>query len=299
MKNKKFKKMIYLILVVIVSYLVFEDDSLIREYISGNSVVNNDNIYSDNIDGDLKVNFIDVGQGDSIFIELPNDKGMLIDAGENSEADKVINYIKNTGYEKIDYVVGTHPHTDHIGGLAKVIDNFDIGKIYMPKAISSSKTYENLLTTIKDNGLSVKTAKAGVNIINDGDLKVDIIAPVQSYSDLNNNSAVIKLVYKNRSFLFMGDAEVASENDIKESVLSDVIKVGHHGSDSSSSVEFVNKVGAKYAIISVGENNIYNHPYQEILKRWQENGAKIYRTDLDGDIVIISDGDKINVTTSK
>lgn len=291
--------MIYLILVVIVSYLVFEDDSLIREYISGNSVVNNDNIYSDNIDGDLKVNFIDVGQGDSIFIELPNDKGMLIDAGENSEADKVINYIKNTGYKKIDYVVGTHPHTDHIGALAKVIDNFDIGKIYMPKAISTTKTYENLLTTIKDNGLSIKTAKAGVNIIDDGDLKVDIIAPVQSYSDLNNNSAVIKLVYKNRSFLFMGDAEVTSENDIKENVRSDVIKVGHHGSDSSSSVEFVNRVRAKYAVISVGVDNIYNHPYQEILSRWQDIGAKIYRTDLDGDIVIISDGDKINVATSK
>ena len=201
MKNKKFKKFIYLILVVIASYIIFEDDSLIREYISGNSTTRNDSIYSNDIDGNLKVNFIDVGQGDSIFIELPNEEVMLIDAGEKSEADKVNNYIKNLGYEKIDYVIGTHPHTDHIGALSSVIDSFDIRKIYMPKAISTSKTYENLLTTIKNKNLKVTTAKSGVNIINDKDLKIDIIAPVKDYSNLNNNSAVIKLVYKNISFL--------------------------------------------------------------------------------------------------
>lgn len=291
--------MIYLILVVIASYIIFEDDSLIREYISGNSTTRNDSIYSNDIDGNLKVNFIDVGQGDSIFIELPNEEVMLIDAGEKSEADKVNNYIKNLGYEKIDYVIGTHPHTDHIGALSLVIDSFDIRKIYMPKAISTSKTYENLLTTIKNKNLKVTTAKSGVNIINDKDLKIDIIAPVKDYSNLNNNSAVIKLVYKNISFLFMGDAEVMSEDDITSNVESDVIKVGHHGSDSSSSVDFVNKVKAKYAIISVGEDNIYDHPYQEIIKRWEESGSKIYRTDLNGDIKIISDGDKISISTSK
>lgn len=299
MKNKKSKKIFYGILILIVSYLVFNDDSLIREYLSGNSTTGSDNIYNSNVDGDLKVNYIDVGQGDSIFIELPNEEVMLIDAGEKSESDKVTNYIKNLGYEKIDYVIGTHPHTDHIGALAYVIDTFDIGKIYMPKATSTSKTYENLLTTIKNKGLTVATAKSDVNIIDTGDLKIDIIAPVQEYSNLNNNSAVIKLVYKDISFLFMGDAEVMSEDDIKANVESDVIKVGHHGSDSSSSIDFVNKVGAKYAIISVGEGNIYDHPYQEILNRWENSGAKIYRTDLNGDIVITSDGDKISINTSK
>ena len=298
MKNKKIKKMFYAILVVIVSYLVFEDDSLIREYISGNSTLNN-NTNSQNVDGNLKVNYIDVNQGDSIFIELPNDEVMLIDAGEKSESAKVINYIEKLGYEKIDYVIGTHPHTDHIGSLSSVIESFDIGKIYMPKVVSTSKTYENLLATIKNKNLKVTTAKSGVNIINNKDLKIDIIAPVKQYSDLNNNSAVIKLVYKERSFLFMGDAETMSEDDIKESVKSDVIKVGHHGSDSSSSKDFVSKVGAKYAIISVGDGNIYDHPYQEIIERYKNNGAKIYRTDLDGDIVITSDGNNISVSTNR
>lgn len=298
MKNKKIKKMFYAILVVIVSYLVFEDDSLIREYISGNSTLNN-NPNSQNVDGNLKVNYIDVNQGDSIFIELPNDEVMLIDAGEKSESAKVINYIEKLGYEKIDYVIGTHPHTDHIGSLSSVIESFDIGKIYMPKVVSTSKTYENLLATIKNKNLKVTTAKSGVNIINNKDLKIDIIAPVKQYSDLNNNSAVIKLVYKERSFLFMGDAETMSEDDIKESVKSDVIKVGHHGSDSSSSKDFVSKVGAKYAIISVGDGNIYDHPYQEIIERWQDSGSKIYRTDLDGDIVITTDGNNISVSTNR
>ena len=169
----------------------------------------------------------------------------------------------------------------------------------MPKVVSTSKTYENLLATIKNKNLKVTTAKSGVNIINNKDLKIDIIAPVKQYSDLNNNSAVIKLVYKERSFLFMGDAETMSEDDIKESVKSDVIKVGHHGSDSSSSIDFVNRVGTKYAVISVGEGNIYDHPYQEIIERWQDSGSKIYRTDLNGDIIITSDGDKISISTSK
>ena len=239
----------------------------------------------------LRVNYIDVGQGDSIFIELPNKETMLIDAGEAYEADNVINYIKNLGISKIDYIVGTHPHTDHIGGLEEVINTFDVGSIYMPKATSTSKTYLDLLTTISDKGLKVKNAKSGVVVLDENDLKLEFIAPnSDSYSELNNYSAVLKLTYLDNKFLFMGDAETLSEDEVTCDVDADVIKVGHHGSDSSSSLEFVKKASPEYAIIMVGEGNSYNHPYQSIIDRYLGVGAKVLRTDLDGNIVCDSDG---------
>ena len=239
----------------------------------------------------LRVNYIDVGQGDSIFIQLPNNETMLIDAGEAYEVDSVINYLNNLGITKIDYVVGTHPHTDHIGGLEEVINTFDVGSIYMPKATSTSKTYEDLLTTISNKGLKVKTAKSGVVVLDEDNLKLEFIAPnSDSYSNLNNYSAVLKLTYLDNTFLFMGDAETLSEDEITSDVNADVIKVGHHGSDSSSSVEFVNKVSPEYAIIMVGEGNSYNHPYQSIIDRYESVDAKVLRTDLDGNIICDSDG---------
>ena len=248
----------------------------------------------------IKVHYIDVGEGDSIFIELPNDMTMLIDAGESNVSSYIAEYIRDLGYLKIDYLIGTHPHADHIGGMSYIINNFVIGKIYMPKAISTSKTYENLLNTIVDNNLKVTTAKVGVSILNIDNLRVDIIAPnSDNYSDLNNYSAVIKIVYKNKSFLFMGDAERVSEDEIKTDVSVDVIKVGHHGSDTSSSASFVKKVNAKYAIISVGADNEYNHPSEDVVSRFQSSGAKVYRTDLNGNIIVTSDGDTLEVTTSK
>ena len=260
---------------------------------------NNDNKVIDNLKH-MKLHYIDVGEGDSIFIELPNEKTMLIDAGETSEGDTVLNYIKQLGYSNIDYIVGTHPHTDHIGGLAQIINSFSVGKIYMPKAISTSKTYENLLNTISMKGLKIQTAKAGVNIINENNLLVDIIAPnSDSYSDLNNYSAVIKITYQNMKFIFMGDAEIISENEILTDVTADIIKVGHHGSNTSSGQDFVSRVNAKYAIISVGSDNNYNHPNMDIVDRWKTSGAKVYRTDLNGTIIVTTDGNTLNIETEK
>ena len=239
----------------------------------------------------LRVNYIDVGQGDSIFIQLPNKETMLIDAGEAYEVDNVINYLNNLGIKKIDYVVGTHPHTDHIGGLEEVINTFDVGAIYMPKVSSNSKTFEDLLTTISNKGLKVKTAKSGVVVLSEDNLKLEFIAPnSDNYSNLNNYSAVLKLTYLDNTFLFMGDAETLSEDEITSEIKANVIKVGHHGSDSSSSVEFVKKVSPEYAIIMVGEGNSYNHPYQSIIDRYESVGAKVLRTDLDGNIICDSDG---------
>lgn len=250
--------------------------------------------------GTLKVNYIDVGQGDSIFIQLPNNKTMLIDAGEAYKSDNVINYLNNLGITKIDYVIGTHPHTDHIGGLEEVINTFDIGSIYMPRASSTSKTYEDLLTTISSKGLKVKTAKSGVVVLDEDNLKLEFIAPnSDSYSELNNYSAVLKLTYLDNTFLFMGDAETLSEEEITSEIKADVIKVGHHGSDSSSSLEFVKKVSPEYAIIMVGEGNSYNHPYQSIIDRYESVGAKVLRTDLDGNIICDCDGSTVTCDGDK
>lgn len=253
---------------------------------------------NDIIENDLiKIHYIDVGQGDAIFIELPNKKTMLIDAGESSKGKIVSNYITKLKYYKIDYIVGTHPHTDHIGGLAYIINNFDVENIYMPKAISTSKTYENLLNTISQKGLKITTAKADVNIINENNLEINIIAPNREYSDLNNSSAVIKITYGNRKFLFMGDAETKSENDIISDVSADVIKIGHHGSDTSSGQTFINKVKPKYVIIMVGNNNQYDHPYQITIDKWINAGAKVYRTDINGNIVVTSDGNSLEINS--
>ena len=251
---------------------------------------------SEELDGILlKVNYIDVGQGDSILIELPNGESMLIDAGEKNQANKVISYMEKLGINKLDYVVGTHPHTDHIGGLETIIKKYDIGKVYMPKKSSNSKTFINLLNTIKYKNLKINTAKDGVSIIDSDNLKVSIIAPNKEYSDSNNNSAVVKITYINRCFLFMGDAEVNSEKNITDNIECDVVKIGHHGSDTASSNDFVKKTKAKYAIISVGKDNIYKHPYASTIKKWESIGAEVLRTDELGDIVIITNGKELSV----
>lgn len=252
-----------------------------------------------NIQNDLRIHFLDVGQGDGIFIELPNEQTMLIDAGEKENTEKIENYITDLNYDTINYVIGTHPHTDHIGSLANIIQDFQIQNIYLPKAISNTKTYENLLLTIKNKGLTVHAAMQGLKIINSKDLQIYFLSPVkEKYSNLNNYSAVLKIVYKDTSFLFMGDAETLVEKSLND-VKADVIKVGHHGSDSSSNPDFVRKVAAQYAIISVGKNNQYNHPSLEVISRWQQTGAKVYRTDLNGNIFVNSDGKKISVVVEK
>lgn len=249
---------------------------------------------------DLKVHFLDVGQGDSIFIELPTNETILIDASIKDASDKIINYLKEENVSKIDYVFATHPHSDHIGGMSAVIKAFDIGQIYMPKAVTTTKTYENLLLTIKDKSLKIKTAKAGNTIIDTDDLKLVVLAPNQdSYESLNNYSIVLKLTYKEKSFLFMGDAETLSEKEITGDVEADVLKVGHHGSRTSTSQSFLNKVNPSYAVISVGLNNDYKHPHQEIADRLEKKNIKIYRTDQNGDIIFTTDGYNIDAKVEK
>lgn len=248
----------------------------------------------------LKVHYLDVGQGDSIFLEFPNEKTMLIDASVSDASDKIINYIESLNYSKIDYLIATHPHSDHIGGMKEVVNNFDLGLIYMPKVVTTTTTYENLLQAIANKGHKIKTAKAGLNIIDEGNLKVEILAPnSESYEELNDYSVVLKVTYKDRSFIFMGDAEKLSEDEITHNVKADVIKIGHHGSSSSTSSRFLKRVNPSFAVISVGKDNPYNHPSETVLKRLENSNVKLYRTDINGNIIFTTDGDKIKIEVER
>ena len=251
-------------------------------------------------DEELVAHFLDVGQADASVIELPNGEVMLIDAGLSSSGDDIVSYIEDLGYTEIDYVVATHPHADHIGGMAEVIDAFLVEEVYMPKAVSTSKTYENLLLTIQNKGLSIKTGKAGVQILDTEDLDIVMVAPhSDKYSNLNNYSIVLKITYGDVSFLYTGDAEEENLEEITEDIRADVLKVGHHGSDTSTSKEFLEKVQPKYAVISVGEGNSYGHPAASTIELLKEYTSNIYRTDLNGTVVISTDGVNIQVETEK
>ena len=302
-KHKKIKKNIkrnfFEILIILLAFLIINNQDKIKNLFNQNNNQNQNDYINTNNDL-LKVHYLDVGQGDSIFIELPNNETMLIDAAESYQSENIINYLKNLNYKKIDYVIGTHPHTDHIGGLKDIINTFEIGKIYMPKVVSTTKTYESLLMAIKDKNLKINTAKAGTSIIDTDALKINILAPNNStYTELNNYSVVTKITYGTTKFLFMGDAEKLSENEIKEDVTADVIKIGHHGSNTSSSIDFIKKVNAKYGIISVGLKNKYNLPKEETITNWEKSGTKIYLTSTNGTIRASSDGTNIKIESEK
>lgn len=247
----------------------------------------------------MYVHFIDVDQGDSIFIELPNGQAMLIDAGEESQADKIITYIHQQGYDSLDYVVETHPHADHMGGMADVINNFNVANVYLSPATNTTKAYERMLTAIGNSGAKTYSPMAGDTILNDGNLLIEVVAPKAVDNDeLNNSSLVLKLTYGDNRFLFTGDAEKSEEDGIWTNIKCDVLKVGHHGSSSSSSANFLKKVEPTYAVISVGMGNSYGHPTDTTLKRLADKGIKTFRTDLQGTIVFTSDGTTISVDKS-
>ena len=250
------------------------------------------------VDG-ASVIFVDVGQGDCEIIRLEDGRNILIDAGTNEGEDELVKKIKDYGIEKFDVVIATHPHEDHIGGMDAVIDNFDIGSVYMPDVVTTTKTFENLLDSIENKNLKVKKAKAGVSVINEENISMVFVAPnSDKYDDLNNYSAVLKFTYGKCSFLFTGDAEKLSEKEMLENsmdVSADVLKVGHHGSSTSSGKSFIEAVNPKYAIIEVGQDNEYGHPHKETMEELE--GIEIYRTDLQGDITAICDGDNIKITT--
>ena len=242
---------------------------------------------------DLLIDFIDVGQADSILIRN-QDEVMLIDAGTNEAGETIVNYLEKLGITKINYLIGTHPHEDHIGGLDQVINNFDIEQIYMPKIETTTKTFEDVLEAIENKNLTVIAPNKGDKIELGQAVGKFMTEPILDKDNLNLSSLVLRLEFGNTSYLFMGDAEEENEKTINWPK-TDVLKVGHHGSSTSSSENFLNQVQPQYAVIMAGKDNSYGLPKQEIIDKLNNIGSEIYRTDEDGTIQIISDGNNIEI----
>ena len=238
----------------------------------------------------LRVDFLNVGQADCALLST-NGHYMVIDGGNNGDADTILSYLEGQGVEKLDAVVGTHPHEDHIGSLDAIINHFDVDAVYMPKIMHTSKTFEDVLDAVANKGLKIKSPSPGDTIDFNG-LEIEVLGPQREYKDFNNNSIVLKVNAGETAFLFTGDAEETAEKDILQADY-DLLKVGHHGSSTSSSQAFLQAVKPKYAVISVGVGNSYHHPEEEALQRLQSIGAEIYRTDLQGNIVCTTDGKNI------
>ena len=246
-------------------------------------------------DGEMEVHFIDVGQADCALL-ASGGHFMLIDGGNNDDAEHIVTYLQNAGVKKLDLVVGTHPHEDHIGSLDAAIEAFDIGAVYMPDVSADTETYRDVLDAVKGKGLQIQHPVPG-DVLDFNGLPVEIFGPVKEYSNLNNHSIVLRVSVGETAFLFTGDVEIEGEYDILEQgfdISADVLKVSHHGSSGSSVEEFLAYTDADYAVISVGEGNIYDHPEAVTLKRLQNYGMVIYRTDEQGTIVCDTDGKNIS-----
>ncbi len=258
-------------------------------------------------EGSLLVHFIDVGQGDCELIQAPG-ANVLVDAGDVGKGDLVVDYLKAQGIEKIDYLLVTHPHADHIGGMPEVVESFDIGKVLFSDVpadlVPTTKIYEQLLDGIAGKGLKITKANPGIAYdLGDGAM-LKILAPVnQSQEDLNENSIVCRLDFGETSFLFTGDAGTSSENEMIKrygSALSaTVLKLGHHGSSTATQEKWLNRVNPKIVVAEVGADNKYGHPHKEILQRITERSLRFYRTDQNGTIVMASDGSDVKVTLEK
>ncbi|ABN57640.1 MULTISPECIES: MBL fold metallo-hydrolase [Methanoculleus] len=250
------------------------------------------------LSGDLVVHFIDVGQGDSILIEF-RDKTMLIDAGERGMGERVIAYLDERNVETLDVVVATHAHSDHIGGLSDVISAYPVGRFVDAAQPHPTATYENLLVLVEDLGIPYTAAERGQSVALDPDLEILILNPgAEPLGDINEDSVVLMVTYGEISYLFTGDAGTPAEESMAEAGLdldADVLKVGHHASRYASSAEFLSSVSPAISVIEVGEGNDYGHPHEEAVERLEATGSRIYRTDLDGTVIVATDGTALTV----
>ena len=297
-KTKK-GKLIYAVVIIVVAAVVFfvgdkigifEPEMPTATPVQGSSVE------------ECRVHFIDVGQGDCELIECGG-KYMLIDAGENGHETEVLNYLHALGVKKLEYVVASHQHTDHIGGLPEVLEEFDAENIIMPRLTKeqtpTNSTYKAFLNAVKNSGAKVIEAKVNASY-QLGGASFCVLGPVtEDAEDINNMSAVIRLDYGKNSFLFTGDAETEEELEILNNNASldcDVLKAGHHGSGTSSHKKFLEAVTPEICIIPVGADNDYGHPHDNALKRIGKHTDEIYRTDICGDIVVSADGKELSVS---
>ncbi|MBQ2732661.1 MAG: MBL fold metallo-hydrolase [Clostridia bacterium] len=250
--------------------------------------------YCNRLRGDiLEVCFIDVGQGDSAVCFFPDGTVVLIDAGEVHMGPRVCEFLRGRGVARIDYAVATHPHTDHIGGMAEVLDNFEVGELWLPDCVNYVPAYGMMMSAAYRKGITVRTAEAGAEMIEGSAV---FLAPQRGaeYSEMNDMSAVLHVTYGKRSFLFMGDAEACTEYDIAVTDC-DVLKLGHHGSSTSGSPYFLRKVKPEIVIISSGEDNPYGHPHIETKYDLTMSGACVYNTAHYGTVSVKTDGERVKV----
>ena len=240
----------------------------------------------------FSVHIIDVGQGDSIFIQTLENKRILIDAGDEEAEHTVYSYLKRKGVKKIDVLIATHPDTDHIGSMDYIIDKFKISHFYMPEAKTDSEAFYNLLDSCKDKNLKIEYLTKGDVLKIDSSTSMEILSP-STITDKNNLNSIVSLLnYSGYEFLFTGDAEKENESEMLSSCnLPDIefLKAGHHGSSSSSTDEFIAKLKPEAVAISCGYNNDYGHPHRSVLDTFRENGSVVYRTDKNGTLVFYCD----------
>lgn len=253
----------------------------------------------------LTVKVLDIGQGDAILIRVAG-QAVLVDTGDIEHRDKMVSYIKKEGITTIDKVIITHPHADHLGGMPGILENFKVGQIYDSGQTATTALYRQYLSMVNKKNIPFTIVTSGTEIIIANDIKLKIFAPEKPFiteSEINNNSVVSKLIYNKFSMLLTGDAEKDSEARMLKTyageLKSNVLKVGHHGSNTSSSPGFLKSVAPEAAIISVGANNDYHHPHPSTLKKYEQAKLKVYRTDLDGTITVTSDGNTYNITKEK
>lgn len=248
----------------------------------------------------LTVHFIDVGQADCALLELGG-AYMLIDGGNREDGQLVVSYLEQQGVEELSAVICTHAHEDHAGGLPSVLAVYPTAAVYAPTKTYSSNIFDDFLYYVDQQGLEVAIPEPGDEFAL-GQAKITVLGPVQSYAETNDTSIVVKVEYGETSFLFTGDMEVAAENDMLDywegrmDWNADVLKVGHHGSSTSSGYRFVYETDPEYAIISCGKDNSYGHPHEEIVSRYNDAGVPMFRTDELGTILAVSDGQSVTIT---
>lgn len=248
-------------------------------------------------ENNMLVHFIDVGQGDSILVQV-NGKNLLIDSGPKDSKDNLISYITSVNVKKLDYIIATHPHEDHIGNMSPVIDKFEVNNFYAPKITHTTSSFEKMVESLVSKDLKINVIKEGTDSIDLGNnTTVTVFSPIKTeYTNLNDYSPIVRVQYGSNSFLFTGDAETDVENEIlskNPNIKSDVLKLGHHGSSTSTSENFFKAVNPSLCVISLGADNKYGHPTQKTLNLLKSNNTQFYRTDLDGNIVLSSNGTSI------
>ena len=247
----------------------------------------------------LTAYFFDVGQGDSEFVVLPGGETLLIDAGTSDAAQGLVDDIEWLGFDRIDYLVATHPHEDHIGGMPEVFEAFEVGEVWAPEVAHDTQAFEEFLDSVEDEGLSINAAVAGSRVYDGDGCTVDILSPSQgaSYDDLNDWSAVVRVAYGSTSMLFTGDASAAVLEPLSVGHV-DVLKVSHHGSDTGTTPSLLSQLTPTVAVIEVGAGNSYGHPTQETVDELAAAGARVWRTDQDGSVYAVSDGTSVSIMST-